>query len=447
MSLGKQKKSWFSLYLAVLVSLFFVQIWPEVAGFTLRLEDVLILLLWGGLLITVLFRGRLRYRRSHLNGPLLALIVLVMVAVLNTFYSPFTTAVKQDALVNGIRLILAVSLFFVVYNYPLPVGKKMDAVFGAIVGLSLVTTAVSLLQIAHWNDWLPFSLPSLLIELQKGANTARGREIFALYIGNTGTHTWSGMLALQAMVIWFYSWQTPSRLRRSLGLLYFLLLVIVLVRISVRNSILGLVFAISVIFLLTAWQSRYVVNRFVKPLLLFTFIVLGIFALFTFGAEYYFTQRILQTLPQLENGQLIISRASNIYGRLDYLAAALTIFQSNPLLGGGFYSFAPLSNSITGLNVAHAHNAYAQTLAEMGLLGGLVVAWLIIAILALFVTTRFCLKANRRAAFLWQTTAAYFLFLAYTALFSNNFWSPTHLGIGLILLGLLATQVVEPVTS
>lgn len=441
---SKQKHSWwFTKYLALLTSLFFVQIWPNVAGFTIRLEDILILILLTVLFLWVLAHGKLCYYSSFLNAPLLAWSGVIALATCLTLLLPFSAEVKKDALVNSTRLIFAVSLFYVAYNYPIPVTSKIKVVFYTILGISFVTTSAALLQIAYWDGWLPFSLPSILTEFKEGANTAPGREIFALYIGNTGSHTWSGMVALQAILVWFWSQSSKHKLYRIAGLFYFVLLAVILVRISVRNSILGLFIAVLVMYVITALHSRYAINRLVKPTFVVAGAITGIVMLYIVGTEYYFTLRILQALPQFEDGQIIISRASNIYGRIDYISAAITIFKKYPILGGGFYSFETLSNALTGVVAVHAHNSYFQTLAELGIVGVIILAWLVSAIVLFLVSTHRSLNYNRQNALLWQVTTTYLIFLAYTGMFSNTFWSPAHIGIGMLLLGLLAAAVVE----
>ncbi|MBK7215499.1 MAG: hypothetical protein IPH95_00055 [Candidatus Promineofilum sp.] len=129
-----------------------------------------------------------------------------------------------------------------------------------------MTTLVSLLQIAHWAGRLPFNLPPVLVTFKEGANQEPGREIFALFVGNSGTHVWSAMLAIQAICVWIVTTtMTRSVLWRLAGFSYFLVLSLILVRTSVRNSILGLAITIVFLSLLRASRSRYVSTRLIVP--------------------------------------------------------------------------------------------------------------------------------------------------------------------------------------
>ena len=57
--------------LSIFTVLLFCQLWGNVAGFTLRAEDALAIVLLGVLLLPALLTGKLRYYRHPLNAPLL----------------------------------------------------------------------------------------------------------------------------------------------------------------------------------------------------------------------------------------------------------------------------------------------------------------------------------------------------------------------------------------
>ncbi len=432
--------------LAILTSLYFVQVWPGLGGLTIRAEDLVLLILIGLLVTPVFLTGRFRYRDSPLYAPLLLWAGALLLGAMITLTSPLDTKWKQDAIVNAVRLALALSLFFIVYNYPATAHRKTVTIVGTIVLISFVTSTVALVQIAHWNGWLPFPLPAILTEFKEGANTEKGREIFGLYLGDTGTHTWSAMLAIQALTVWFLAWSTRSRMWRIAALLYFGVLTVILLRTSVRNSVLGLFIAISSVFVFDSFRSRFQTNRIVKPLLLVAFGLVIIGTLFILGSEYYYTQRILQTLPQLQNGQIVIQGGSNIYGRLDYAATALTMFRSHPLLGIGFYSFEPLSTVYGPVSTPHAHNSFLQTISELGLVGLVCLSWLIWRIGTLLYATRGCLDLSREAQLMWKLTVAIAIFLVFTAVFSNTFWSPAYMSVFMLFLATLASIVYEAST-
>ncbi len=431
------------LLLALLTSLFFVQIWQDIAGFTIRLEDIIILLVVGGTLAVVLLNGRISYLKSRLNAPIILWGMAFAFGVCITLLSSsFPAEVKKDAVVNGVRLLLSLSLFFALYNFPVDAVTKMRTVLTTIIVISFLTTAVSLLQILYWEGWLPFTLPSVLLELKAGANLQRGREIFALYIGNTGSHTWANMLVIQVVVVWFAAWYKRRFIWRTSFLLYGFLLVIILIRISVRNSILGLFISLGLMFLILSIQSQYPINRLVKPGLLFFLGIVLLAALFYFGAEYYFTQRIIHAIPQFTGGQVVVSRGSNVYGRLTYMETAVSIFKAHPILGSGFYTYESLSDVFGARKIVHAHNSYLQTLAELGMIGFIILGWLLWRIGLFLFATRKSLAMNKEAALVWQITTTVFIYFLFTGLFANTFWSPANTAILMIFLGILASICV-----
>jgi hypothetical protein len=417
--------------------LYFAQIWLDLAGFTIRVEDVLSLFMLVGLFLPVAMTARLRYYRSPINAPLLLWNSALLFGLLVTLTSPFDSVTKKDAMINGIRLVLALNLFFVVYHHPAPARDKVQAILGTTIRFSFVTTAVALLQIGYWDGWLPIRLPAILTELKEGANAALGREIFALYVGNTGTHTWSAMLAMQALAVWVTAWNTRRTLSRWARLGYFALLYLILIRISVRNGILGLFFSIFGLTLLNAWRSGYPWKRILKSALAIVLAILAIYALFRLAPDSYFMERIRQAIPQWQGYSLIIDRASNIYGRIDYAATALAIFQSQPVIGGGFWSYKTLSGILGPESAVHAHNSFFQTMAEMGSVGAIVLVWLIWRIGAYLQRSGRNLGDKKRRIVIWQTTVGSLLLIVFTAFFSNSLSEPTEVGFRMVLLGAL----------
>jgi len=429
-----------------LISLFtvllFCQLWFDVAGFTIRTEDILALVLLGVMLLPVLITGKLRYYRNPLNLPLLLWCAALLMGVGITLLSPLSGVTKKDALINGIRLVLAVAMFFVVTQHPAPAERKLKAVMAAVVGFSLITTAVALLQIGYWHGWLRFRLPSVLTTFKEGANTAPGREIFALYLGNTGSHTWSGMLAMQALLVWLIGIYEKYPWRKWAAWLYFGLLVSILVRISVRNSLLGLFVAIVGLEMLRG-QTRYLVNRILRVAGVMIGVVVLLYVLLYVAPDTYFIERIRQVVPWFENGELIIHRGSNVFGRLDYWAAALEMFASSPLVGKGFYSYRELSSLFLPGEIPHAHNSYLQTLAELGLIGAVALGWLMFNIVWYLYRSRRHFRSQGPGRLWWEFVVGSLLFLAFTMLFSNTFWSPSYVAFRMIGLGILVSLVKE----
>lgn len=428
--------------LCLFTTLLFCQLWVDVAGFTLRAEDVLALVLLGKLFSPILLTGKLRYYRHSLNGPLLLWIGVLLLGVAVTLLAPFDGETKKNSLVNGVRLVLAIGMFFVVSQHPAPAERKLKAVMAAVVGFSLITTAVALLQIGHWDGWLPFRLPSALTTFKEGANTAKGREIFALYLGDTGSHTWSGALAMQALLVWLVGSYAKYPWRKWAAWLYFGLLTFILIRISVRNSILGLFVAMVGLGILRG-QTRYLVKRILRLAGVMVVVVVALYALLYVAPDTYFIERIRQAVPRFENGELVIERGSNVYGRFDYWGVALKLFASAPLTGRGFYSYQALSGRFLPMPTVHAHNSYLQTLAELGLIGTVALGWLMLNIGRYVYRSRRYFKLREPGRLWWEFVVGSLLFLAFTMLFSNTFWSPNYVAFRMIGLGILVSLVRE----
>jgi O-antigen ligase len=428
---------WWSLGLVII--LLFSQFWFDVRGRTIRSIDLVLIIMVISWLRPLLTTGRIRYVKSRLNPPMLAWVSVILLGMVVAQFRPLSDLSRQDAVVNAIRLALSVSLFFIVSQSTKHIEHKSKTVFITVISFSLITTFVSLLQIGYWGRWLPIDLPDILTTFKSGANQAQGREIFGLFVGNTGTHVWSAMLAMQALTVLVASITTHQRLYRYGGLLYFLLLTMILVRTSVRNSTLGLGVAVFLLMMLLAWKSRFPFNRLAVPVITIFGAGILIVALLSFDSDQYFIQRVVQAIPRLGSEGVFIDRASNIYGRLDYMRVALLIFSQYPFLGGGFYSYAWLSNSLGGLvNISHAHNSYIQALAELGLNGFLVFCWL------LWQVGRLLVVSSRGIAFrqvderrIWYLSFVTLVFLLFTALFANPFWEPNEVGFFVILVAVL----------
>ncbi|MBK7215500.1 MAG: hypothetical protein IPH95_00060 [Candidatus Promineofilum sp.] len=100
--------------LALVTALMFNQIWWDTGGFTFRLIDLVLLALLGIQLLRALQNGRWRYGHSALNRPLLLGIGVLLLSALVTQVRPVLAVDKQDAIINSLRLALAIAIFFIV---------------------------------------------------------------------------------------------------------------------------------------------------------------------------------------------------------------------------------------------------------------------------------------------------------------------------------------------
>lgn len=427
--------------------LYFCQLWLTVGGVTVRLEDIMLLGLVGLEAILALTRLRFVFSPSPLNRPVLLLIGVILLSIVVTLVQPFTPTVKKDAIVNGLRLALAMGLFLGVYFHPAPAGTKSKAIFRTVLLFSLVTTAISLWQIVYWEGWLPVSLPPVLRTFKPGANTFSGREIFALFIGNTGTHVWSAMLAIQAMGAWIIASNSRNLWYRLAGFGYWGLLTLILFRTTVRNSLLGLLVAIVGLGLLKAWRSQDSWNGLLRMGLIIVLPILSLIALFSLAPDAFFVARFRSIFPQLDNGQFVIDSNSNIYGRLYTWWEAWLIFVHRPVFGGGFWSYATLSPIYGIVTFVHAHNSYLQILAEWGTIGWLAFCWFAWRLRNYLSYVWSKLPGRSLYQLTWEWVVASALFLAFTAFFSNPWWEPNQIGFFMAILGALMSFTREETTG
>lgn len=363
--------------LAIVTVLMFNQIWWDAGGFTFRFIDLVMLALLGIYLFQALHTGRLRYAHSSLNGPLLLWLGVLLLGALVTQFRPVLAVNQQDAIVNSVRLALAISLFLRRLRQPCSLGHGQDAHrFLHRHRLQLRDDT----RFATTNRSLgrPPAIQSAggAGHVQRGRKSGAGpgnlcpvcrQQRHARLVGDAGL---AGALCLDSD-----DDTTRSVLWRLAGYGYCVVLGLILVRTSVRNSILGLVVAVVFLSLLRAFKSRYVSTRLIVPALIVGGALLGALALLTFAPEQYFVQRLVQTIPRLTGQEIVIDRASNIFGRLEYAQVGVKIFQRYPLLGGGFYGYRTYYLDMTRHDHQPHHNSYVQTMAELGLVGLLSPGW------------------------------------------------------------------------
>ena len=437
----KNYMSRFNILLTMLCVLLFAQLYIKVGEITIRTEDLLIILLL--FLIGIIVWGdKFIFYTCPLNKPLILWMSVIIVGILNTYLQPFSLVTKKNAIINGIRILLSLSVFFVVNHYPGSAHKKARIFVRSVVVFSFITTVVALLQISYWDGWLPISLPAAFTELKEGANPVQGREIFALFVNDTGTHGWTHMLAMQALTVFYVARNLPNRTKRTLWYGYFMVLFYILIRTSVRVSILGLFLSIFLIEIKSLQEVRNVVKILRRSVLIVFIAFIFLLTLFAFTPESYFFERVRQAVPKLSGGQLDIG-GSNILGRFIYGSVALKLFLRKPIIGNGFWSFGDLSEKYSPFRIVHAHNSYLQTLADFGIIGTLSLVWLIVRI-------------ARFSKYIWhQRFDSYYLsilqkvwvgslvFIALAALVANPFWNPKDIAFRMIVAGVLMTASRE----
>lgn len=420
----------------VLITSLFIQIWFDVLGFTVRLEDLIAILF----VVFILLRLNNGYRLKTLNRfdwIILWFALILIISMLNTIISGYSIQVKKDALINGTRIILCLLSFFVAYDLIKNKIISLEAILKLLIGISFLTTTISLIQILYWDGALPFGLPSMLTTLKEGANVEQGREIFGLYIGDTGSHKWSAMLSVQIMVVFFYLAYIKKKKHQFFLGAYLLVMFYILLHISVRNSILGVIISIvAVLFLNNLPKRNFNIKDFSKAIgVLFISIITLIGIVIILPEDNYYVQRFLSAIPKFGSDGIEVDRASNIVGRLYYWFFAWTLFLENPFLGSGLYSYEYLSMARSAMPTVHAHNSYFNYLAETGLIGFIsLIVLLIFAFRKIWKLRRVPFK-NRAFVTVRNILLASFIFISFTSFFGNTLYQTPELMIRFILLG------------
>lgn len=418
----------------LLTALCFAQIWFSL-GITLRLED-LVLLGAGGIFVYTTLLSKDWVLKTHPFKTALLLLSLAFVfSAFSTKMRGYPGGVVKDAILNAIRVVLALSSFFITTYLSQRLEDLPQKILKTIGITGLVALGVCLLQILYWDVSQSLPLPSFLTTMNEESNQTAGREVFGLYISDTSAHGWSAILAV-AGFYFFARAKHETRKRLTYGLLTALCFV-VLVRISVRASILGFIAGGLGTWLIESWNT---VNkkRFALQLLLLGLALLPVYLyIINYDGTSYSILRVQDSIPSFKGGQVSIDRGSNIVGRLYFWLFAVDLFQKYPLTGSGFYSYEHLSASASLFPAQHAHNSYLNLLGEMGLLG--------FSAFAFFIQQQFKLlkkayqvQVSEGPIPLFRSIAtASLLFFLFTALFANPFYDPHQLMIRMILMGVL----------
>lgn len=430
--------SWRDRTLLGVVVLFFWQLWFDVGGVTLRLEDVLIVLLLAGTLLPMVFTFSWPYLGSALNRPIVAVCAALLIGIAVTWVRPFSGTIKKDALINGFRLIFMLCLYFYALQWHDSAENKTRKFLRTVIGFSFVTTAVCLLQVAHWAGALPVALPAQLTTFARGAARGVGKEIFGLYLGNTGTHVWSALLSMQLLTVWLLGRQQLQRRWRWGSFFYAGLLFLLLLRMSVRNSILGVLAALLFAAIFFSGQRQQRILLLGRAVVASVVLLMGLVVVAAYFPESPLVERVVETIPKYEDGRWIVSRRSNIFGRIEANFIALKLFARSPLVGSGFWGFYPLQVALRqSSDSLHAHNAFLQIMAELGLIGTLAWGWLFARMIHVVRTLRPHAEATVEHHVLWQLVVASGVFYLFTAFFAIPFFQTQQLGWLMVLMGLL----------
>ena len=428
-----------SSLLALLVILQFSQIWLEIGDVTVRSETVLTIVLLCFVLMPSCIHKPFGSFKTPFTWPVLIWIGMILLGIALTLIQDLSSVLKKDAFVNGIRLALAFSTFFVALQFPLPPRKKIKIILGSIVGFSFITTVVAILQIAYSDNWFHFSLPSFLVEHKMGANTAQGREVFGLNIGDTAAHSFAYFVSIQAACVFYWFFAEKHFYKKWFGMCYAILLFLIIVRISVRAATLGSIISLLGVSLVYPFQQERNKKRVLLVVFFWAILIYsGIIFLYEYAPNSYYIKRITETIPQFQNKTIKINRGSNIYGRFAYWQFAIDSFKQSPIFGNGFYSFNFTNYRPFGPSILHAHNGYLNTLSELGLVGLFALFWMLRGAQKTWLKIS-TYEYNDPVFIASQRILIWFLcFLLFTSMFANTLYQPQLIGSGCMILGSFA---------
>lgn len=427
---------------ALLVVLQFCQVWPEIGGFTFRFETILTSALLVYVLMTRFIHRPYRSFRNKLTMPVLIWIIVLMFGVMHTLLQPFPSGLKKDAIVNGIRLAMSFSTFFVALRYPLSPRKKLKIVLVSIIWFSFFTTTVAVAQIVYHDAWFSIQLPRCLTEHAAGANNERGREIFGLNLGDTSGHSFASFIAIQAACIFYWFGSQNRMFKKMLGVLISIMLLLLIMRVSVRAAFLGFLIGLLSVGLFDSSRKARRKTQYYLKILFMVLLIFGVLlSILEYSSKSYYLERIASIIPKYHNNSITFKGGSNIYGRLFYWKNAEEIFIKSPIIGGGFYSYQELTSRLYHVLIPHAHNSYLQTLAELGLVG--ILAFILLLWRARRMWKDIVIYQSRDEIFICTRRILLWLlsFLLITMIFANTFYQPQYLSTGCILFGGLVDYV------
>jgi len=422
-----------------LLPLLFCQIWLTSGGITIRLEDIVLIFLNFFFFLPLLYKHQFKIRAGNLDIAIYSYIVIIFIGIVVTLYNnTFTDLTHKDALVNGIRLILSFTIFPIIINNANFNTEDILRIINVILFFSILTTIISFLQLLYWSGIINIGLPELFVRVHEDANTQKGREIYGLFVGDGGAHKWASILAIQAIILLNYIKYNSKGIKKIFGYLFLAILLIILVNISVRNAILGLIVALLINFFINV-RNQDIFKRLYKPII--AMISLSILILIAYQyAGSYVINRVLVALPSIEDGGILIDRASNIFGRFEYARVAIEIFKDYPLMGAGYYSFSGISHlySITGSDYPHVHNSILHILCEHGIIGFISFFMFLYMIFKTYRKNIQRLSVTPCSLLLINIVRTLFIFFLFTSLFSHPFGVPRLILILLIFTAFLS---------
>lgn len=429
----------------------FAAIYIPISGRNVRAETITIL----SLLIVILADKVLTHRRfvhTKLNKILLTFIAILTISVIRVYFFPIFSLDAETRLVcavNGIRLILAYSSFFIVLNYVDAIRSKhlLEIAVKAIIVASFITSIVAILLILNIYAYLHSSLSSseLIYKVQySGAVHGFFGFLYACFVSpDRGWHVWSKTIAFQAFLLFGLFLVTKSRRLKILYLLYFIFLSTIIFFLSIRSTIVGLIISCAII---TSLQRKDRFQRYLSFAVIALVLLVSVSALNTLNTTNYYIQRVQNVVPDVLGQELDITKLSNIGTRVYAFENTKYLLQNNfrtMIFGGGYHGFSFLTENIIGMEWAtHAHNSFLQIIGDQGIIGFAIFVFLLVRLYSVLmhnlqerVGTSVAVKAVDFALI------GYFIFLLLNSIVGINLYEPTSVLLLFVLLGCRMAEI------
>ena len=316
-------------------------------------------------------KARVGLPRTPISLPL---ITLIIVAILSTLFS----IDPRRSLDSTLAILTLVFIFFLIcdlilFGWQREIFELALLIFvGCLLLLGLMET------LGHYWYWFNIQVPEypLFLLRYRLFGVAAHPNLFAMLVYITLP------FAIFRLV------RSKTRINRIIWIIWILLATFIFFFINSRGGVLGASFALLVtlgwILFKNGFPTRGTIKYwFRKNRNIFS----GIFIyLLIFISLFIVFQYISPQTETLRHGGGISA------GRLKFWQVAINMFQQNPLTGSGLSTYPRFYYEelpTMGWIAAHAHNLYLDVMAQIGIIGALVLLWIILTILISFIRSIF----------------------------------------------------------
>lgn len=325
----------------------------DVAGFTLRVSQVCIVLLFGFIFLEIIAR----YRRSVIFAPPLFLYVLYLAFSLFSFWDTFD--IKRSLLIFILHLFMLVVA--VVIAQVITKKEQLERYIQLFMLVSIVIAGLGLLQFVGDMIGLPQSITGLSDRYVKsviGIPRIQATFIEPLYFANYL------LMPLSLSVAMFFT-KNNQKEKRNYFILALLFSIVLLLTVS-KGGIAAAGCAILVILLIMFRRLVTLKN------IMYGIVIVAIGGLMTWSALA-ITNRQADMSTYIAKAQEVVFGGGSVFERQEAYRLAVEAYQSSPIYGiglgsfGGYFSGYQIGSPDYGWPIVN--NQYLEVLAETGIVG------------------------------------------------------------------------------